>query len=104
MNFQPRNDGVLRQRSRVEQPGVGNDLLQLQKILLPELTPPELPQWLHPEKGEPHLLLQERLERRRDRHPPLGVRSQDLTDPGDVREIEKLEKPIDGTATFRCVV
>src|SRR2546430_15358241 len=58
VNLQPRNDRVLRQWSWIEQPAVGNDVLQFQKIFLAQLPSPKFAKRLQPEKREPHFLFQ----------------------------------------------
>src|SRR5438045_3347349 len=93
VNFQARNDGVLRQRRGVEQPCIGNDLLKLHKILVAELTAPKLAQWLQPKKREPHLLLQIGFKRRRNMRSSVRGCLEYGLNVWNVREVEQLKKP-----------
>src|SRR3569623_1386981 len=88
VNFEPWNDGVLRQRRRIEQPGVRNNPLQLHKIFVAELTPPELLQRLEPEQRKPHLLLQVGLEGRRNMRRSISGCLQQALNVWNVTEIE----------------
>src|SRR6266566_6533801 len=63
VNFQARNDRMLRQGGRVEQPGVWNHFLQSDEIFLAQLASPKFPQRLHPKEREPHFFFEIRLDR-----------------------------------------
>ena len=67
MNLEAWDDGMLRQRRRVEDPGVRNNRLERTKVFVAQLASPVFVQWLKPEKGKPHFLLEIGLERRRHR-------------------------------------
>src|SRR5438105_15894902 len=107
VNFKARYNGVLRQRRRIEQPGVGDYLLKLDEIFFAKLAPPEFSQRLHPKKCEPHFFLEIRFDRRRDCDAGFGICPQEIVDLGNIWQIEQLEEtvnraPVLGLIVFRC--
>ena len=79
---------MLRQRRRIEQPRAGNRLPKFKEILVPQFAPPKLAKRMHPEKCEPHFLLQIWLDRRPDRDAAVCIRAERIFDPGDIWQIE----------------
>src|SRR5438477_12192045 len=95
---------MLRQRRWIEQPGIGDHLLELSKIFLAQLTPPKFMQRFQPEQCEPHFLLQIRFDRRRERDSTFGVCPEQIGDLRNVRQIEELKEPIKRATILRLVV
>ena len=107
VNFKARDHGVLRQRRRIEQPGVGDYLLKLDEIFFAKLAPPKFAQRLHPKKCEPHFFLEIRFDRRSDCDATFCISSQEIVDLRNVWQIEQLEEtincaPVLGLIVFRC--
>ena len=101
MDLEPGNDRVLGQRRGIERPAIRNHLLQFQKIFLAHLPPPEFAERLHPEKREPHFLLEEWFDRRRDFHRAGPDSFQERGDAREIREVEELEEPVNVAARLR---
>src|SRR2546422_6765163 len=104
VNLQPRNDRVLRQRTWIEQPAVGNDVLQFQKIFLAQLPSPKFAKRLQPEKREPHFLFQKRFDWWGDLDLSLGRSAERLVDIRNIRQIKKFEESINVAAWLRLIV
>ena len=96
------DDRLRRERSRINDPGVGNQLEQPVQKTFAQLAPPELAQIAVPQKGKQHFLLENRFGRRREPDAFIHRRLEHRVGGGHVRQIEQLEEAIDRFAVGKC--
>src|SRR5215469_14775875 len=85
---------MLGQRSWIQQPGVGNDFLQLGEIFFTEFASPKFAQRLKPEQREPHFLLEIGFDGRRDSDSAFCICTEHLFNAGNIWQIEQFKEPI----------